>query len=392
MKSTVTVVDFGTSKVVALIADISSRQHCDVIGVGMTAYEGYNSTSWNVESNVSKAIDDAIKAAEEQSRKTAREVYCGIPGQFSKVHMVEVKRTLQQPDAHVTEQDIKNLFTMADKQIEGLPGTPIHRSPAWFRVDGGKTTLEPLGMRGSELTAMISYVIADQFFVTDVAARLRSMGRNPIGFFSTPISEAMLYIPEEERDRVSALIDVGYLNTEVMVVQGDAMVYHKTIEQGGIALTLALTYGLKIPMTEAEELKRSYRFDTGKATAQEMITVGGDGLKSYEYAKVSEAVKPAADELCEKVAEALKASHVSLGQWSTVYMTGAGLGIDRSGRDYMGDKIGRPVRDLPSKSVTLSSPRYASTLGLLDMIAEAQLEKETNKGGVGGFLRSLFGA
>ena len=54
-----------------------------------------------------------------------------------------------------------------------MRGVVVHRSPAWFMVDGGKKTLEPVGMKGTELKALVSFVVADTFFLDDVMARLQ---------------------------------------------------------------------------------------------------------------------------------------------------------------------------------------------------------------------------
>lgn len=47
MKNTVTAIDFGTSKIVALVAETSGRQRCDIIGAGFSAYSGF--ARWAVE-------------------------------------------------------------------------------------------------------------------------------------------------------------------------------------------------------------------------------------------------------------------------------------------------------------------------------------------------------
>ena len=90
-------------------------------------------------------------------------------------------------------------------------------------VDGGKKTLEPVGMKGTELKALVSFVVADTFFLDDVMARLRDMNITVSGFFSSSTGEAMLYLLEEDRDRTALLIDIGYLCTDVMAVEGDAV-------------------------------------------------------------------------------------------------------------------------------------------------------------------------
>jgi cell division ATPase FtsA len=88
--------------------------------------------------------------------------------------------------SRVTERDINTLFEKAVEELGEIRGSIIHRSPAWFIVDEGKKTLEPMGMRGYELRGMISFVIADQFFLEDVQERFRSLGVAVNGCLSTP--------------------------------------------------------------------------------------------------------------------------------------------------------------------------------------------------------------
>ena len=71
-----------------------------------------------------------------------------------------------------------------------MRGVVVHRSPAWFMVDGGKKTLEPVGLKGNELKALVSFVVADTFFLDDVMARLRDMNITVSGFFSSSTGEA----------------------------------------------------------------------------------------------------------------------------------------------------------------------------------------------------------
>lgn len=391
MRSTVTVVDFGTSKIIALIAEVSSRQRCDIVGAGIAAYDGYADARWNNPGDVNSALDNAIKTAEEQARSSVRDVYCGVPGQFSKVYTVEVRLELQGADPHVTNKDIEALFDLADQEMRDIPGVPIHRSPAWFVVDDGKKTLEPLNLHGNEFRAMISYVKADQFFIADVSERLRALGKVPFGFFSTPMGEAILYISDEERDRTALLIDIGYLDTEVMAVEGDTIIYHKVLPLGGGHMSADLAYGLDIPLDSAEQIKRSFIFGEQNAQSSFEITGANGATQSFERTKVESVLMPRVDELCEEIVEAVKASKVRLGNWSSVYLTGGGLAINRGGREYLSEKLGRPVRELPRKAVKLSSPIYSSALGLLDLIIDTRTNSATPQSGIGSFFRSLFG-
>lgn len=391
MRSTVTVVDFGTSKIVALIAEVSGRQRCDIVGAGIATYDGYADARWNNPGDVNNALDSAIKTAEEQARTSARDIYCGVPGQFSKVYTVEVKLELQGADPRVTNKDIEALFDLADQEMRDIPGVPIHRSPAWFVVDDGKKTLEPINLHGNEFRAMISYVEADQFFISDVSERLRALGKIPYGFFSTPMGQAILYISDEERDRTALLIDSGYLDTEVMAVEGDTIIYHKVLPIGGGHMSADLAYGLEVPLDSAEQIKRSFIFGDQNAQSSFEVTGANGGTQVFERTKVEEILMPRVDELCEAIVDAVKASNVRLGNWSSVYLTGGSLAINRGGREYLSEKLGRPVRELPRKAVKLSSPIYSSALGLLDLIIDTRSSSAAPQSGIGSFFRSLFG-
>ncbi len=391
MKSTVAVIDFGTSKVVALIAEVSGRQRCDIVGAGTAAYDGFADARWNAPDQVNDTILDAIRSAEEQARTAVRDVYVGVPGQFSRIYTVEVKQSLQGADPRVTARDIEELFETADNEMRQVQGMPIHRSPAWFVVDDGKKTLEPMNQHGNELRAMVSYVIADQFFIDEISERLRAIDRRAVGFFSAPMGEAMLFLSREDRDRTAVLIDIGYLSTEVMAVEGDTIIFHRIIPLGGGHIAADLAYGLDIPLDQAEQIKRSYTF--GAPTSQPTFDIlGSDGAtRSFAYQKVSDIFEPRAEEIAETIKECMEGSGVRLGNWSYVYLTGGGLGMNRGDREFLGEKLGRPVRELPRRAVKLSSPIYASALGLLDLVIETKTSANAAQGGLKGFFRALFG-
>ena len=390
MRSTISVIDFGTSKIVALIAEVSGRQRCDIIGAGTAAYDGFANARWNNAALVNEAISSAIASAEEQGRSSVKNVYAGVPGQFSKVYSFEVKVDLQGADPRVSARDIEALFAQADEQVAGIPGTPIHRSPAWFVVDDGKKTLEPLNQHGNELRALISYVIADRFFIEDISQRLLAIGKTAAGFFSTPMGEAMLYISETDRDRTAVLIDVGYLNTEVIAVEGDAIIFHKVLPLGGGHIAADLAYGLEVPLDQAEQVKRGYEFGLGSTKNSFDVLLSNGTTQTFSREKVAAILEPRVDEICEAIVKALKDSGVRLGNWSPVYLTGGGLAINKGGREYLSEKMERPVRELPRKAVKLSSAIYSSSLGLLDLIIDTRNTATESQSGIRGFFRGLL--
>ncbi len=393
MKSTIAAIDFGTSKIVTLVAEVNGGQRCDIIGAGTTYYDGFINGDWNNSANLNEKITESIKKAEEQSKRKIREINVGVPGEFTRVYAVETTVAIEGADPVVRPDHVKKVFEQASQQLAPLRGIVIHRSPAWFMVDSTKKVLEPVGIKGAELRALVSFVVADSFFLDDILARMRDLEITVSGFFSSSTGEAMLYLLPEDRDRTAVLIDVGYLCTDVMAVEGDALIFQKTLPIGGGHITADVASGLQINMEQAEQIKRDYVY--GISTITQSYTAPGnanEGTKAVTFAQeeVSKVLEPCVDELADMVKECIEESGIKLGNWSNVYLTGGGLSLNRGGRDYLSARLARPVRDTVKRTVKLSSPIYASAMGLIDLVADTLEAHNTNEGGVSGSIKEFF--
>lgn len=388
MKNMAVAIDFGTSKVVTLVAESGGYHRCDIIGAGVVPYDGYVDGYWNTPEKVNDAIHASIQEAEGQANRRVHEIHVGVPGEFCRVYVTETTLQLQGVDPHVTPADVERIFSMADQEIQPVRGVIIHRSPAWFMVDEGKKTMEPVGIKGSTLKTFVSFIVADEFFLNDINRRMQSMGIEVAGFFSSPMGEALLFLPPEDRDRTAVLIDVGYLNSEIMAVEGDALVFHKVIPFGGAHITVDLTYGLEVAMPMAEQIKRSYIFGMPGGDNIEAVDSSGRPV-TFSREDVARVLEPRVDEIAEQIREELNHSGVRLGSWSNVYLTGGGLAMMRGGREYLSAQMERPVRAPTPKAAKLNSPVYSSALGLMDLVFET-IEQQVESGGIFDKLKGLF--
>ena len=380
MKKATAVLDFGTSKVLVLLAEESAYRKVTITSAGMAQYDGFMNGEWNAPSEVSDAIASAIEAAEKKVGTHIKEVYVGVPGEFVRVYVIESSVALQGADPKVTSADVEKLQRQATEMLDRPTGVIIHRSPAWFKVDGGQKTLEPVDQKGSTLEGMIGFVLADQFFINDVTERLKELGVEVRGFFSTSVGEAMQMIPFEERDHTAILVDVGYLSTEVMAVEGDALIWQKVLPVGGAHITLDLTYGLEKPFDMCEKIKRAYTFNAPKNTQIEVQGENGQ-MESFSGEQVSMIIDARVDEMLEMIDDAVKKSGIRLGNWSNVYFTGGGLMPMNGARVYAAGKLARNVREAAAKTVKLKPAQiYASGSGLLELVYNTIEQEEQDEG------------
>ncbi len=366
MKNLAVAIDFGTSKIVTFVAESGSYHRCDIIGAGTVAYDGFMEGYWNAPDLLDQAIQASIADAEGKSRRRIRDVYVGVPGEFCRVYVSEAQVHLQGADPRVTPQDVEHIFQLATEELQPLRGVIVHRSPAWFAVDEGKKTMEPIGLKGTTLRALVSFVVADEFFLSDISRRMQQLGYVINGFFSSSVGQALLYLPPEERDRVSVLIDIGYLSTEVLAVEGDALVFQKVLPIGGGQISADLAFGLETSLVTAEQIKRTYSFEEN--AGMKMPGIADRLHEEYPHEKVQEILEPRVDELCEMIKDCLDHSGVRMDSWSNIYLTGGGLAMMNGGRAYLSAQLGRTVRAPAPKAAKFNSPIYSSALGLIDLV------------------------
>ena len=364
------------------------------MAAGIAKYDGYLDEGWNNPQDLDTAIRQSLADAEEQSGVKIREINVGVPGAFTRVYATKVTVPLKGTDPRVSSQDVKTAFNKAAESLEEIPGVVIHSSPAWFMVDSSKKTLEPVGMKGREMTAYISFVVGNRYFIDDVNTRMAELGVQVAGFFSTTAGEGMLYLDEQARDHTSVLIDMGYLNTEIIGMEGDAVVYHKIINAGGGDIAVALADGLDISLTAAEDIKRKFVY--GIESGDEKFEVPGtEGEKAAAFTR--EQVRPiitkAVDDIAAEIKDAIFNDFGGLGNWSSIYMTGGGLSFNRGGKEYLSGKLGFAVQETPRRTTKLNSHCFSSALGLMDLIIDTieQQRAPASGGKLLGFFRSLLG-
>jgi len=380
MKKATAVLDFGTSKVLVLLAEETGNQRITITSAGMAQYDGFMDGVWNEPGGVSDAIASALDAAEKKIGTHIKEVYVGVPGEFVRVYVIETSVALQGADPKVTSADVDKLQRQATELLDRPTGVIIHRSPAWFRVDDHEKTLEPVEQKGSVLEGMIGFVVADQFFINDVTARLREQNVAVKGFFSTSVGEAMQLIPFDQRDHTAVLVDVGYLSTEVMAVEGDALIWQKVLPVGGAHITLDLAYGLEKPFDMCEKIKRSYTFNAPKNAQIEVQGENGQ-IETFEGEQVSMIIDARVDEILEMVDDAISKSGIRLGNWSSIYFTGGGLMPMGGARVYAASKLARNVREANTKTSKLKPAQiYASGNGLLELVYNTIEMEEQDEG------------
>ena len=393
MKTQIAAIEFGTSKIVTVLAQSGGIDRLDIIGSGTVPYDGYSDGDWNTPGQMIQRVRDSIAAAELEANSKIREIYVGVPGEYIHVRCCETEVEL--PDGVVDETAINAVQdAAADKlHIGAEGGLVMHRTPSWFIVDEGKKTMTP-GGRGSRLRAMTTFIIADPQFIEDVSEMIGRQNITILGFLSCSLGESLLVLSLEDRARGALLIDVGYLNTEISVVEGDAIVYHAILPRGGGHITADLATKLRIPMRAAEQIKRNYVFNPDEFDMNSFSEVFDDNGRRMTFPRdqVSKIVEDSFEELADMIDMTVRNdAEQYLGKRSQVFLTGGGIALMRGAREALAARLDRPIKVSAAKSSKLNSPVFSASLGLADLVFDSIERQDGQDERLSSRLKNLFG-
>jgi cell division protein FtsA len=379
-KNLVVGLDIGTSKVVAVVADLAEDGSIEIVGMGSHESRGLKKgVVVNIEATVA-AIQRALEEAELMADCKIARVFTGIAGShirsFNSTGMVAVK------DKEVTALDV-------DRAIETARAMPIptdqqvlHILTQEFIVDGQDGVREPLGMSGVRLEVKVHIVTGAVSAAQNIVKCVRRCGLEVNDLVLQPLASSLAVLTEDEKELGVCLVDIGGGTTDIAVFREGAIRHTAVVPIAGDQVTNDIAMALRTPTADAEELKLRYGCALRQlADPDESIEVPGVGdrpTRQLSRQVLAEVIEPRVEELYSLVQKVLRDSGYEELLSSGIVLTGGSSVMQ--GMVELGEEIFHmPVRlGVPRYSGGLSdvvrSPRYATAVGLL-LEGKAQVER-----------------
>jgi cell division protein FtsA len=370
-KNLIVGLDIGTSKIAAIVAEMTPEGGFEVIGMGSSPSRGLKKgVVVNIESTVN-AIQRALEEAELMADCKIRDVWTGIAGShirsFNSHGMVAIKdREVAQSDVDRVVETAKAIPIPTDQQI-------LHVLNQEFVIDGQEDVREPLGMSGVRLEVKVHIVTGAVSAAQNIMKCVRRCGLEVNDLILQPLASAMAVLSEDEKDLGVCLVDIGGGTSDIAVFTQGAIRHTAVIPIAGDQITNDIAMALRTPTKEAEEIKRRYGCALRElADPQEMVEVPGvgeRGSKKMSRQTLAEVIEPRAEELYSLVQAELRRSGFEELLSSGIVITGGSAAMQ--GMVELGEEVFHmPVRlGLPSYAGGLSevirNPRYSTGIGLL---------------------------
>ncbi|MSQ53342.1 MAG: cell division protein FtsA [Betaproteobacteria bacterium] len=379
-KNLIVGLDIGTSKVVAVVADLSPDGRMEIIGLGSHESRGLKKgVVVNIEATV-YAIQRAIEEAELMADCKIVRVYTGIAGShirsFNSTGMVAVK------DKEVTALDVQRAIETARAMPIPTDQQVLHILTQEFIVDGQEGVREPMGMSGGRLEVKVHIVTGAVSAAQNIVKCVRRCGLEVSDLVLQPLASSLAVLTEDERELGVCLVDIGGGTTDIAVFREGAIRHTAVVPIAGDQITNDIAMALRTPTADAEELKIGFGCALRQlADAGENIEVPGVGdrpPRQLSRQVLAEVIEPRVEELYSLIDKVLRDSGYKELLSSGVVLTGGSSvmqGMVDLGEEifHMPVRLGMP-RYKEGLSEMVRSPRFATAVGLL-LEGRTQIER-----------------
>jgi cell division protein FtsA len=296
--------DIGTTKVCAIVAEITEAGTVSIIGIGKSPSRGLRKgVVVDIESTV-ESIKKAVEEAELMAAVQINSVYAGIAG--SHITGVHARGVVALKKQEVTRADIDRAIEAARSlAVLGPDRRVLHVIPREFIVDDQDGIREPLGMSGSRLEVDVHIITGAVTSAQNLVKCVNRAGLDVVDLILQPLASSEAVLGAEERELGVAMVDLGGGTTDLAIFADGSIRHTAVLPLGGQNLTKDIAIGMLTSQTEAEKLKIKHgiaRVDLAKEDQTiEVPSMGERPPRRVSRRDLAEIIEPRVEEIFELV-------------------------------------------------------------------------------------------
>ncbi|HSR62191.1 MAG TPA: cell division protein FtsA [Gammaproteobacteria bacterium] len=370
-KNLIVGLDIGTSKVVAIVGEITSDDDVDIIGLGSSRSRGLKKgVVVNIESTV-QSIQRAVEEAELMAGCEIHSVYAGIAG--SHIRSLNSHGIVAIRDNEVALGDVDRVIDAARAVAIPADQKILHILPQEFVIDNQEGVKEPVGMSGVRLEAKVHMVTGAVSAAQNIIKCVRRCGLEVDDIILEQLASSYAVLTEDEKDLGVCLVDIGGGTTDIAVFTEGAIHHTAVIPIAGDQVTNDIAVALRTPTQHAEDIKVQYACAlTQLANSDETIevpSVGDRPARRLARQTLAEVVEPRYEELFTLVQSELRRSGFEDMIAAGIVLTGGSSkmeGVVELAEEifHMPVRVGVP-QGVTGLSDVVRNPIYSTGVGLL---------------------------
>lgn len=261
----VTGLDIGTTSIKVVVAEHEGeRQLPKVLSLVKKPSRGLRrGYIVNIE-ETSDAIREALTEASRETQLTIKRVVLGIGGANLDSVESEGGVAIARPDGEITEPDVERSLADAEAKLTDMHNRDIiHRIPVSFRLDGEKVLGRIESQRGQKLESKALFVTCGRQQIADFVRSVEETGVVIDRLVAAPIAAAQVTLSKVQKAAGCVLANVGSQTTSIIVYEDGIPIHLHTFPVGSTDVTNDIALGFRVPLDEAERIKRGEITPTG---------------------------------------------------------------------------------------------------------------------------------
>jgi len=363
--------DIGTSKIVAIVGEMSPEGQLEIIGIGSHASRGLKKgVVVNIDSTV-QSIQRAIEEAELMAGCQIQSVYAGIAG--SHIRSMSSHGIVAIRDREVFQPDIDRVIDAA--QAVAIPADQkiLHILPQEFLIDNQEGIKEPLGMSGVRLEAKVHLVTCAVNAAQNIEKCIGQCGLAVDDIILEQLASSYAVLTDDEKDLGVCLVDIGGGTSDIAIFTDGAIKHTAVIPIAGDQVTNDIAMALRTPTQNAEEIKIKYGCAlasmAGENETIKVPSVGERQDRDLSRQALAEVIEPRYEELFNLIQAELRRSGFEDLIPAGIVLTGGTSkmeGVVELAEEifHMPASIGKP-KSVAGLSDIVRNPIYATAVGLL---------------------------
>jgi cell division protein FtsA len=302
--------DIGTSKVVAIVGEISSGGTTDIIGIGSHPSTGLKKgVVVNIESTV-QSIQRAVEEAELMAGCQIHSVFAGIAG--SHIRSLNSHGIVAIRDSEVKASDVERVIDAAKAVAIPADQRILHILPQEFIIDNQEGIREPVGMSGVRLEAKVHMVTGAVSAAQNIVKCIKRCGLEVDDIILEQLASSYSVLTDDEKELGVCIVDIGGGTTDIAIFTEGAIRHTAVIPIAGDQVTNDIAVALRTPTQHAEDIKIKYACALRQLTSlEDTIEVPGVGdrdSKKMSRQTLAEVVEPRYEELFTLIQAELRRS------------------------------------------------------------------------------------
>ncbi len=260
--SYVTGIDVGTYHVKVVISREpeahDGKNLPQIVGTGYAESRGLRNGYIINESDVTRSVRNAIAQAEKASGVKVKSAYISMGGiGLDEIH-AHGEAITSRADSIIGQVDIDHAMQASEDSIQDkIPNRRIiHAIPLSYTVDGEKVHGRPHGLRGTKLEVESLFITAFEQHLNDLVTAIEGIGIHVSDIMASPLAGSLVMLSKAQKRAGCVLANVGAETVSIVVFENNTPISLKVFPIGSNDITNDIALGLKIPLDEAEKVKR----------------------------------------------------------------------------------------------------------------------------------------